>query len=657
MWRFLLLALVPVLAGAGLVGPGPGLIGHGGGVASNSPSLLFDFRGGSLTAQTGGVTLSFTRATTGGGCWNASGVLEYPASGEPCFDHDPALNNKPLGYRQFPQYVNEILQSEALGTTWSQAGTPTLSENTAAAPDGATTCDTGGDNSAAALEFFFQDITIANSETFTTTSFIRKDNDQTRFPSIGFDFQGGSTRIITNVNINTETGAVGFNHSLGGGLLSPRAGTVDFGDWWLVWFTGSNNATGNTTGRVRFMPAHSDGMTTENVATTGTAIFCGASLTETDNWVPYIPTTTSTVTVNADSLAATTDVGWLARSVGTLLVSARVYNTQAHYIQISDGTDNNRLQIASWTPVATTFPARFFVANGGVEQAAVADTANVQNAEITSWMGASSWENNSFNFHLNGAITGAEDTSGTVPTSLTQLNIAANHSGLPLTGWVERVEYFPRKNSAAQLNDLTLPLPTFDWHPKRDRSLVTAAPGLALTVSAGAITFDADGAVIESGDILDSITDMSGIHQEACSWIVEGITGADQSADHVLVEASDGSIGDVNSRTVLIETGSGDIEAVNEVNGSVDATATGQSVSFSSAFKASARFAENDINISAGGSAGTADTVNAIPYGASIQLNIGSDNEGNRPFVGTISRVRGFCPVALPDATLNAQTG
>ena len=632
------------------------------GVFGNEATLLYEFAdAGVLDAQQGGalITPSFTRSTADGGAFGSAGVMAFAASGVASFDHDPALNDKPIGYRQFPQYINEITESENFtDSDWANGGSPTESANSTVAPDGTTTADTIGDDNGAGVEEKRQDITVGNSETYTGYMHVLKDTDTTRFPALAFTWSGGSA-INALIQINTQTGAA--IDRLSGG--SATFGVDDVGNYWRLWLTSTNDASGNTQLRYVWRPADGSTFGSFSAAATGETIIWGASLTQTAFPVPYVATTSAAVTVNASVQSPSTNTTWLTEGIGTLICKGRSARTSTAETLVRIGDDS-----ADQDAIALSFTSgdqhQFLVEDGNTAQATMTDASNPV-TQYSDFIAAGSWQANSFHHVANAAISDAEDTSGTIPANsdIDEIQIGDDEGGNePFVGWISSIEYRQRQLSNAELDVVALPLPTFDWNPEVDQSLVTrftdeSPSGITLTMASGSAVFSSGGLALDASNTLTALTSLPFNHQNAMTCLIEGTLTSDLGADHVLLEISDGSAGFDNSRILLIETSSGDIEAVNEVNGTEDARATGVAVTnFTSAFKVAGRFALNNIQVGEGGGNGTADTANAIPYGATQSMTIGLDSAGARHCDMIISRVRIWGNVALPDGTLDDLT-
>jgi hypothetical protein len=118
-------------------------------------------------------------------------------------------------------------------------------------------------------------------------------------------------------------------------------------------------------------------------------------------------------------------------------------------ISINSGSTANRINIRVLDNESDNL--QFVVTSGGVTQAAV--TGPLPMVAGSTYRAAISWEENSFKLAVNG-IGYIEDTLGTVPTGLTQLElgIEAGGSTTHLNSHIRQVIYFPTQLSQAALN-------------------------------------------------------------------------------------------------------------------------------------------------------------------------------------------------------------
>ena len=200
-------------------------------------------------------------------------------------------------YRAEGQRTNIGRQSNAYTTTWtSNYGTATQNVT---GPDGLTSAWSLTDNSAAAVQSTFLSETVANdSATYCHSEFVKKTSGATIYAGLSMELTGGTPKTAIAV-VNTNTGAIS---STSADVVA--SGVINFNtDFWRVWYTTANNTTGNTAlRRIVWSAYNSDGTQTASNAATGTNVWFGSQLEAGTYPSSYIPTTTASVTRNADDL-------------------------------------------------------------------------------------------------------------------------------------------------------------------------------------------------------------------------------------------------------------------------------------------------------------------------------------------------------------------
>lgn len=273
----------------------------------NSPSgiaavLVLDYAGvaggqffaNDINTKTFDNLHTFARASTAT-VVDSAGLITTSATGTKRLDHDK--NGQRIGLLIEEAGTNVCLQSEDFSTTWIVVGTPVITTNSTVSPDGNTTADTIEDDNGSGFESLLQNITIANDSTSWTSSiYVLKDSNTSRFPEIQMIFTGGTT-VAAAVQLNTSTGAV--NHRLGAGSASAE----DAGDFWRLVITEPNNSTGNTVLEARIFPAVTTTFGLIQQAATGSIIVWGAQVENADFLTSYIPTTTVAVTRAAETVS------------------------------------------------------------------------------------------------------------------------------------------------------------------------------------------------------------------------------------------------------------------------------------------------------------------------------------------------------------------
>lgn len=269
-------------------------------ILAETTSLLFDYEAGDDITYRGGT---FTRATTASYV-DRNGIVRTATSG---VIRDAHFIDGVRHTLLEPARTNLCLRSNDLtNASWSGAATTAAA---AGMDGGASSATTVTDDDAAAFENRVQNITIPNDSNPVAVGFwIKKDNDETRFPQIGVGLTGG-TAVQLRSSFNTKTGAsVSANALGGGGTIRVR----DYSDdWWLVEVIVTNNSTGNTTATVAVYPAARTVINgSDNVAAVGSVVVGQVQLEANASFVTSpIFTTTASVTRNADELFFTLPAG------------------------------------------------------------------------------------------------------------------------------------------------------------------------------------------------------------------------------------------------------------------------------------------------------------------------------------------------------------
>lgn len=203
-----------------------------------------------------------------------------------------------------PQRTNLALRSRDFDDGyWVKSGTITATANQTGIDGAANTAHTLTDSDAASAAFITHSWTVANdNNSHTVQIFVLKDNDETRFPELEYYISGGTT-LAERVQLNTKTGDTGVRLTSNGSHV-----VTDDGDWWRVSITITNNTSGNTSLNLRIKPAAGHTTLGANLDATLTgSIVVDACQLESNVTYPttFIPTTTASVTRNADDLSYT----------------------------------------------------------------------------------------------------------------------------------------------------------------------------------------------------------------------------------------------------------------------------------------------------------------------------------------------------------------
>jgi len=346
------------------------------------------------------------------------------------------------------QRTNLLLRSEEFdNASWTKTSL-TVTANSTAAPDGATTADTlaatgaGGNVAQAVTITAGRGIAVSVYAKAGTASFVSlKLSD------------GGNT---VECWFNLATGATGSNTAGAGSLVYSAKDIIDHGGgWYRCVLMALSSAV--TTITATISPAASDAAAAAN---TDTVYAWGAQLeapSTSSNATSYIPTTSATVTRSPDYLTIPTDTRWYNAQAGTIVwdgvmqTLSPVGNAEAVVLWELSLDANNRIYIqrsANATLLATSVAAGVSTT---LAQAATLTTGARVRAALA-------WASNDIAFTVGGA---APTTTGSaaLPSAASHLSIGNRAysvaSVLGCFAAVAAVQHFPRRLSNADLQSLT----------------------------------------------------------------------------------------------------------------------------------------------------------------------------------------------------------
>lgn len=381
-----------------------------------------------LVSKTFSEIITFTRATAGT-YFDATGTLQTATSGTPRFDYNPATL-APRGFLVEEQRTNLFLQS-AFASGWSFTNSSFTATTTA--PDGTNTGQLLNDSSGASAGYTYQGVNVTNGTVYAFSCYV-KPSGRTSVYFQSFTQAGGVTfDLIGAGTANVPTGT----------FSSSKIEALSNG-WYRcsVLFTATATAANNM------------GFSTNDGAFTGDAFYLWGAQVEAGAFpTSYIPTTTATVTRNADQASVNTLSPWFNASAGTLFNEVMLYalpptSTFPAYSDINDGTANNRIGLSS----------NQFANNRVTAKSAGATLIDLNAGGSISVNVASKWAlayaNGDYAGSANGGAVVTSTTSG-LPIGLTQMNIGRAASANFSNGWIRRIVYYPRRLANAELVTLT----------------------------------------------------------------------------------------------------------------------------------------------------------------------------------------------------------
>ena len=315
-----------------------------------TPSLLIvpaRFKSGKLYSQlptSGAGDFTVTRATNATRV-NASGLIESVASGIPRLDYFasggtvgcPALLVEPSG-------TNTLSGSVSLDTGWTLSSVSTTSG----------IVSPSGSNDATLFEASVnttrvrQTATLASGSTYTFSCFGKFGALSSGFTLNVFDENSISYGSGVCQAFNLNEGTLGASGTIGAGFTLQSVGMENYGSGWyrcrmtvLMGYT-------PTTPRVGFRIGTQISTGRPLSVVSGTVNAWGAQLETGSVATSYIPTTTGSVTRNADVFAVSgTASGIIGQTQGTIYAEVDVTNQSAvrTILTISDNSSTNRIRL------------------------------------------------------------------------------------------------------------------------------------------------------------------------------------------------------------------------------------------------------------------------------------------------------------------------
>lgn len=419
---------------------------NGGGGGGGGPTLDLDFLLGTLPS-----TVTFTRSSTAT-YFTSTGALATAAIDVPRFDYDPATL-APKGLLIEEQRTNSIRNNTNVGAV---AGTPgTLPTNWSSTLSGLTqtVVGTGIEDGINYIDIRLNGTTTGTSAgiRFETPTGVAVAPGQTWTVSTFGRLVGGSAANITNF-------AVGIS-----GLTAGGVATTDTGSSSMTAVINSASIARTRTARaltyadattafarVQFIVSFAVGAAVDATLRIGLPqMELGAFATS------VIPTSGAAATRAGDTATVTgaNFSSWYNQSEGALNVQYVMEGVKSigaqRIAQIDDGTETSRIGLfltSSNNPQAT-------VAIAVGNQGNVTTTAVVVAGAVAKQ--AFAYKLNDFNLGYNGAV-GTTDTSVDIPAAMTAMRFAAPIASAATSNmWLQRITYYPRRLSNAELQAIT----------------------------------------------------------------------------------------------------------------------------------------------------------------------------------------------------------
>jgi hypothetical protein len=311
----------------------------------------------------------------------------------------------------------------------------------AVAPDGTETAFTVTRDSTSYGGFFFYNagtnISVTSGSTYSVSIYLKQ----------------GEMGSVSSFSLKPDNSGVGGTVVSGSVVITPQAdGSFSLSDdfdassqnvgngWYRISFSFTATATG--TAQYGLVSAGSS-----NFPINSSVLVWGAQFEAGSFPTSYIKTTGSTATRSADVASIpVADFGYNTKvgSVVSEYLPIKVTSDVSAVFEISsDSTDDRAYHSAS--------TGNHWLVRSGNAVSAKIDVGTVaEGANKVSGV----YKKDDFAISLNGASV-STDTSGNVPTSITEINMGSLYNGYYLNGHIKSIKYYPRRLSNAQLVELT----------------------------------------------------------------------------------------------------------------------------------------------------------------------------------------------------------
>lgn len=385
--------------------------------------------------------ITFTRASTATFV-GSNGLIQSATTNTPRIDFDPVTNDR-KGFLIEESRTNLTTQSESFSNFALRD--VTLTQNATTAPDGTNNAVKIVENSDNDDHYIHATITITSGATCTLSAFL-KQSESNRHGYLRTGSEGTTTYIVVDLSNGTvsETGSDVTSSSV-----------QNFGNgWYRASFTYTNagdTASGIIIGISNSTTPSADFPVYTGDGSSGIFVF-GAQFEEGSFPTSYIPTSGAAATRAADVATIATSAFGYNQDEGTFLAEASTFD---------DISSAKCVFFASSSGAHFTDRLNLFFSSSEVVKFDI-EVGNTQVANITRGSGflnvfkkmAAAYQENNAALAVTG-LDASADTSCTIPTN-TILQIGAfSNSTTFLNGHIKKLQYFPRRLSDTQLQEIT----------------------------------------------------------------------------------------------------------------------------------------------------------------------------------------------------------
>ncbi len=392
------------------------------------PRMALDFTTGVLDPR-----VTFTRASTATFV-GSNGLIQAAAINGPRFEYNPATL-APLGLLIEESRINQIQQSQAFGTSPWTVSAATISADQAISPDGTQNADLLYPASTGTSREVYQAAGYTGGVAYTLSIYAKAAG----MSWITFGAGVGSGAATRLAFFNVSTGVVGTT----GASISNASITSAGNGWYRITLRYTPAGAG---GFIEISPVDGDNNYTGTKTGTNGVYLWGAQIEAGAFATSYIPTTTTSLTRNADavSMTGTNFSSWFNASEGAVFV--QIFRGDATGAsrgawRIDSGATNNGMDYRPYGSNNT-------VNITGVSQVDIYPGGGVANSVVRNVFG---YKVNNFAAATNGAAA-VTDTLGNLPT-VNQMVIGglSSATGQILCGHVQKMSYWPQRLTEAEI--------------------------------------------------------------------------------------------------------------------------------------------------------------------------------------------------------------
>jgi hypothetical protein len=404
----------------------------------------------SIKPTSGLGDMTVVRATTARRV-NSAGLIESVANNVPRLDYPP-LGGCPSILIE-PLRTNLVLRSEEFdNASWGKLSSATVTADTITSPDGTSTADTINLSTTADTRVV-QNCLIANSTTYTLSCFFKNialTAGQTFV--LRYNNQLGSPNNFQMIaTIDLAAGAASY--SLAGTSVTGYSGVISgavetyANGWYRISVTLKTGTAAANSGQIQII---------QPTASQARSFYAwGAQMEVGSNATSYIPTTTATVTRNADVINKTGVSSLIGQTEGTIYAEILIKQITNDYLICALSLTGLSVTNAV---VLTVNAAGRLVAQLYAAGVMVVNTINTPFVVGNSYKVAFGYKSGSSVVFVNGTQVGTTDTDVFVLTTLNAVSLS--NTGYYVTGGQQAVKstvLFPTRLTNAQLATLTTP--------------------------------------------------------------------------------------------------------------------------------------------------------------------------------------------------------